>query len=1239
VATASHHASGPQEKEQSKMTKLRDLFELPERVNPGDFVLKLSDVVDHPDAALKDYFVTDQLARCFDEALGLVESAITSHESKATYLHGSFGAGKSHFMAVLYLLLQGNPAARSQEKLAPIVTKHNRWTPGKKFLLVPYHMIGADTVEQRLLGGYYDLVTKLHPNQPPAGLFPSDALMENALALRDQMEDIPFFEALNGGASGDWGALEGDWDAASFDAAARAGGGSEERGRLVNSLVRTLFPAARQTAGFVSLDDGLAVMSRHAQSLGYDGVILFLDELILWLASRSGDTAFVNREAPKLVKLVEAGVGERPIPIVSFIARQRDLRTLMGEHALGAEVRNFEDTLAYFEARFSRITLEDRNLAAIAQHRILRPKNDTARLQIKQAFEKVKREPDSVRDVLLTSESTIEEFEQLYPFSPALVKSLVVVSSALQRERTALKIMMQLLVDNQDTMVLGELVPVGSLFGAMLEGHDAFSADLRHQFDKARKLWEQKVRPVLLRSAGLTEEQLRALPVDNPQVRRFRTDERIIGTLVLSALAPEAETLRALTARRLASLNYGTIKVPIQGGESQLVEQRCRQWAAEVGELKITGLTDPVMSLQLTGVDTSAILGNAQHEDNAGNRQRKIRELLSEEMGIDYEGKLQIDYRVTWRATPRDAEIRFASVWEAEDSNLRSDGDIWRVVIDSPFDKDHNTPFADLDRLEVFLATNKSTKTIVWLPSFLSAGLQTELGRFVILEFLLSNDDRLRQYSSHLSLADRVEAKTVLTNQRDQLRERLKRALRMAYGVMNAEPGILDESLRLEKGQQFQSLDKSIAIRPPAAADLRSALDNLIEQGLDGQFPAHPKFSKDELRLTGALVQQAYDKIREALDAPDSRVAIDRDVRKKLRPLLDPLELAHVGEQFLAVKTVWFDRFDPREAQLPTRAATVGQLRKWFNDPKPMGLPEFLENLVILTYARQASRMLTLQGMQMPESLTNLRDDIVLERQTLPDQKAWEVVCERAAHIFGVTIPALPSLANVQKLHDLVTAKVLQFGPEVANYLAKLRTILPILLGEYSEVPRYKTALATDAVCNAVGRAKKPQEVFEAIQAAQVTSPSGMGEVFKQSGKAHQALDQIRPDVFENLEQVREEPWAGVAKTLRKQILDALRDDEHVTGLSGVGGQWFEDSMKLLMDMRREMTPPPPPPPITVPPPPPLTPPPPNMKVTEGQRKVVGRTAWHLLRDEIEQELTEDAELEMSWRIVKKRVE
>jgi hypothetical protein len=1208
-------------------------------VNPGDFVLKLSEVIDQPDHALKDYVVTDQLAKCFDDALSLVQSGIASCESKATYLHGSFGAGKSHFMAILYLLLQGNAAARSLEKLAPVVTKHNNWAQGKNFLLVPYHMIGAESLEQRLLGGYYDLVTKRHADRPPAGLFPSDSLIDNARTFRSKMGDEAFFRELNTSTSDDWGALEGDWDPVTFEAACRARGGSDDRTRLVEALVRSLFTAARDTAGFVSLDDGLSVISRHAKSLGYDGVILFLDEVILWLASRSGDTAFVNREAPKLVKLVEAGAGNRPIPIISFVARQRDLRTLMGEHALGADVRNFEDALAYFEARFSKITLEDRNLAEIARRRILKPKSNTAAVLIQQAFAKVRREPDSVRDILLTSESNLEDFEKLYPFSPALVKTLVVVSSALQRERTALKIMMQLLVENQNTMKLGELVPVGSLFAAMMEGHDAFSQELRHQFEKARKVWEQKLRPALLRSAGLTDEQLLQASFDDPAVRRFRADERIVGTLVLSALAPEAETLRGLTARRLAALNYGTIKSPLPSGEPTVIEQRCRAWAAETGVVKLTGTSvDPIISLPLSDVDTSAILANAQHEDNAGNRRREVLRLLFEELGIEYQGTFQISHKLVWRATPREAEIRFTPVWEADNSILQSDGDTWRVIIDFPFDRDHHNPFDDLSRLEQFRhSSREGSRTLVWLPSFFSEALKTDLGRFVLLEFILSSDDRLRQYSSHLSQADRLEAKTILWNQRDQLKERLRRSLRMAYGVMNAEPGILDEGLQLDKEQQFTSLDLMLSLRPPAAADLRTALDNLIEQGLDGQYPRHPKFNKDDLKLTNALVQQAFDKVCEALEAPDGRVAIDRDVRKKLRPLLDPLELAQVGEQFLAVTTTWFDRFDPREAQLPNRAATVGHLRQWMNEPTPMGLPDALENLVILTYARQASRMLTLQGIPVPESLTNLRDEVVLERQELPEQTVWDQVSSNVGHIFGVTLQPLPKLANLQKLDKEVRELVLRHSGEVANYLGKLRNTLPRICIGSNNLSRLMTAENTNALCAVIQQTRKPMDLFEAIHNARMqTSPAGMGVVLKQASSIHRALDQIRIDVFERLDQIQDEPRASAARGLRNQIQEALEADEHVTSLDGVVRRWLDDSMNLLLD-RPAIPGQPPQPPAIRPEPPIVAPPPdqPGRRVLTGSRHVSGIGGWKSITEEIERELTEDAELEINWRMVK----
>jgi len=94
---------------------------------------------------------------------------------------------------------------------------------------------------------------------------------------------------------------------------------------LVGDLIGAFFRsyhnvAAGQDEAYLDLDKGLAVISQHAQSLGYDAVILFLDELILWLASHAADLSFIHRETQKLVKLVESQDVNRPIPLISFVA-------------------------------------------------------------------------------------------------------------------------------------------------------------------------------------------------------------------------------------------------------------------------------------------------------------------------------------------------------------------------------------------------------------------------------------------------------------------------------------------------------------------------------------------------------------------------------------------------------------------------------------------------------------------------------------------------------------------------------------------------------------------------------------------------------------------------------------------------------------------------------------------------------------------------------------------------------
>src|SRR5207244_4934087 len=220
-----------------------------------------------------------------------------------------------------------------------------------------------------------------------------------------------------------------------------------------------------------------------------------LHELILWLASQSADLAFVNREGQKIAKLVEAMSADRPIPIIGFIARQRDLRELVGAHLPGAEQLGFADVLNWWQARFDTITLEDRNLPAIVEKRLLRPQSAKAARQLQEAFDKTARVRDEVLNILLTRTGDRDMFRQVYPFSPALVQTLVALSALLQRERTALKLMLQLLISQRDSLVLGDIVPVGDLFDVIAGGDAPFTQAMRLTLEKATRLDRHQLVP------------------------------------------------------------------------------------------------------------------------------------------------------------------------------------------------------------------------------------------------------------------------------------------------------------------------------------------------------------------------------------------------------------------------------------------------------------------------------------------------------------------------------------------------------------------------------------------------------------------------------------------------------------------------------------------------------------------------------------------------------------------------
>lgn len=210
--------------------------------------------------------VTPQLVACFEQALSLIKSAVESNSSKGAYLHGSFGSGKSHFMAVLTLLLQSNPEARSIPELADVVTGNNAWARKCKFLVVPYHMIGATSMESAILGHYADYIRRVHPTAPTPGFYRADALFDDARRLREKMGDEAFFAQLGTLSDGgdDWGSIGAGWDATGFDLALDSPPGSEDRTRLVGDLIDAFFESARGLAAYgISKIDEKSIDTSH----------------------------------------------------------------------------------------------------------------------------------------------------------------------------------------------------------------------------------------------------------------------------------------------------------------------------------------------------------------------------------------------------------------------------------------------------------------------------------------------------------------------------------------------------------------------------------------------------------------------------------------------------------------------------------------------------------------------------------------------------------------------------------------------------------------------------------------------------------------------------------------------------------------------------------------------------------------------------------------------------------------
>ena len=246
---------------------LRDAINIPDHVSASDFVLKLDAGVEHASTTVAQYTVTEKLAGAFTEALDSLQSALTSGSDRGTFIHGSFGTGKSHFMAILDLLITGNAEARALAGLQSTIAQHEK-TLNAQVLTLDFHLIGAESLESALFSGYLRQIETKHPDAPQPILHNTEALFTDAHGLRQQLGDESFFDKLNSSVSSDWGSFGGNWTPETYDAATTAPLDDDGRMRLAAALVSTYFPSYVQAGQWVGIDEGLKLITTHAHSLG-----------------------------------------------------------------------------------------------------------------------------------------------------------------------------------------------------------------------------------------------------------------------------------------------------------------------------------------------------------------------------------------------------------------------------------------------------------------------------------------------------------------------------------------------------------------------------------------------------------------------------------------------------------------------------------------------------------------------------------------------------------------------------------------------------------------------------------------------------------------------------------------------------------------------------------------------------------------------------------------------------------
>ncbi|MDX9722235.1 MAG: DUF6079 family protein [Myxococcota bacterium] len=1136
---------------------ITDAFELPrpEDIRAMGFVIKLREAAPDSDEVKQlvgDYVLTPAVEKELPRILDDMKQVYDRGEEYGRFIHGSFGSGKSHFMTMLSMLLENVPAAwdkfrgllaahrSAQAEKGRQAPEHEAWLPSARLLVVRLHMLSVRGRSTGLDRAVYDAFNDAlrRRGKAPFEFLNVDAIFEEARREAEAYGDIVWKRLETAG-------IVGGKD----DFEALAAGSPKGRERFAHAWLQYKGRDPAQAGIDPRWSEGLARMASHAKEQGFGGLVLMIDEFLLWLAEKSGQE-FV-REINNLNVIVDHNTGQRAAPLFVFVARQRNLQEFFPDLVDESKIHEHLD---HHAKRFELTKLQDVELRHIARGRVLRPKNQAA---VQQAVDALAQTHQKLLPALLAG-ADLDYLRDVYPFHPALIEMLVDVTSLMQRERSALRLLYELLVLHYPKLPLGEFLPVGSAFAAIFpeSGVEAskkveLMQDLHHQY--YTRLAPAMQLMVEDSATAFDEERRRAL-------------EQLVKTVLLAEVSPRLKQ-SGLTVERLVQLNSVDVEGETFRGRVRVAETDLLTLSQKVPDLQVAGQGKTALVRFVLGrVSLGEILNRARSKvDNPASRFKVFWVALKAALGIDNlrgfeEGALnEGDWELSWRRTRRAGRLKLGNVREMVYDDFEAPPGAFKVLVDYPWDEPGHT--VDEDRLRATnVRKNKGLLyTVCWLPRHLSP---TELG-------VLTELAAVRHLMSEAGQADLLE--TLGPQDRNKVLDQAsvrERTLR----------GQLDELLRevyVRHGEFLALISDVDGSRPRET--LAENLEHIATLLMDRRYPQHPHFLAEPKKAELNVLLDWMVKAGEA----NVSVAYEESVARVLKTLGQPLELVNLGQTKASL------RLDSRYIKDVLQKTDKDSLA-WSPVAEHLrdtyGFQPLVIDLFLCFLCQRDHRALGPVDAEPVEVKLGMPQSVPLrlQRGTLVGAAEWHRLRELGNLLFEEPRPAAHRSLQLQ---DSFTAKLKAHASRKRGIIQALHQRL-VTLGAEGTARLEELATANGRLAPLAQSSSDSNVLLAALLAAWPDEPSDPLRSLVHGIEAQRdALAELNENARRNLQAALNHPTLGHEVQDHLQALEgrlAAPETQQPLSKEWLSG-WNKRAQQLIQSLLEVVTPPPPPAPLPEP--------------------------------------------------------